>query len=115
MANAIGGARQLYLTGKRRLLALPDALLQHAGEPLGKGTRIGRAVALEHTRFVEQEMHRIFLEARLLAASPASGGGWAYSMKIAALQQQLRIHRMLAAGEFRREQVAAAFAQPIIT
>ena len=68
MANAIGAARQLYLTGKRRLLALPDALLQHAGEPLGEGTRIGRAVALEHARFVEQKMHRVFLEARLLAA-----------------------------------------------
>ena len=35
-------------------------------------------------------------------------------MKIAALEQQLRVHRMLAAGEFRREQVAV-FAQPIIT
>jgi hypothetical protein len=36
MANAIGASRQLCLTGKRRLLALPDALLQHAREPLGE-------------------------------------------------------------------------------
>ena len=43
----------MYLAGKRRLLALPDALLQHTGEPLGKGTRIGRTVALEHACFVE--------------------------------------------------------------
>ena len=68
MANAIGAARQLYLTGKRRLLALPDAFFQHAGQPLREGSRIGRTVALEHARFVEQEVHGIFLEAYLLAA-----------------------------------------------
>ena len=33
-------------------------------------------------------------------------------MKIAALEQKLRIHRMLAAGKFRREQIAA-IAQPV--
>jgi hypothetical protein len=38
----------------------------------------------------------------------------AHSMKIPALEQQLRVDRMLAAGEFRGEQIAA-FAQPIFT
>src|SRR5262249_13533299 len=52
----------------KSIAPLPDAPFQHAGEPLGEGTRVGRAVALEHARFVEQEVHGIFLKRALLAA-----------------------------------------------
>jgi hypothetical protein len=43
---------------------------------------------------------------------PQAGEDKDASMKIAALEQQLRVHRMLAAGEFRCEQIAA-IAHPV--
>src|SRR6201992_953949 len=62
------GLGPLGRPGMTATSALPDALFPDAGEPLGEGARVGRAVALEHARLVEQKMDRIFLQACLLAA-----------------------------------------------
>jgi hypothetical protein len=40
----------------------PQPALQHPRQAVGEGPRIGRALAVEDSRFVEQEVHRVFLE-----------------------------------------------------